>query len=283
MEPKDWEIHSALGIAHDFLGDPGKAQERYDTALSLSPQNPSVLNNVALSRALAGDLAGGIAILEQQATRATSSPQIRQNLALLYALKGDLKNVERLTRHDLPEELVQNNLAYLRNLDPKNIDLTDQITSIPLRSPPPPEARTVPDHPAAGANRAEPDKAPPAVKDTAEPAAIPAPSVKPEITEDTAKSDPIPSAEPIESEENFVIQIAAYRSAENAQEHWQRLKDAHADLLGELEEIVERTDRGSEGGVYYRLRAGPLASEKSAKDLCRELSARDIDCLVVRP
>ena len=121
-----------MGIAYDYVGRPVEAQASYDRALAQSPQNPAVLNNVALSRALAGDLEGGIAILEQQTKRPTAQAQVRQNLALLYALKGDLSKVERLASQDLPERIVKNNLAYFRDLDPNKIELTAATTRIPL-------------------------------------------------------------------------------------------------------------------------------------------------------
>ncbi|MCZ6654428.1 MAG: tetratricopeptide repeat protein, partial [Planctomycetota bacterium] len=88
--PGDWRALSALGIAHDVTGDPGRAQELYIAALVVSPNAVSVLNNLALSLTLSGNLAGGIDTLERATRLQDSGVQVRQNLALLYAMSGDL-------------------------------------------------------------------------------------------------------------------------------------------------------------------------------------------------
>ena len=116
--PNDWRAMSALGIAHDMLGNFAEAQAQYDSALSATPNNTSVLNNLALSLTLSGDLDGGIAILERAAKGPRSNAQLRQNLALLYAMKGDTGTAERLLRQDLPDEMVRHNLKYYEQLRP---------------------------------------------------------------------------------------------------------------------------------------------------------------------
>ena len=55
LQPGDWTICSALGVAYDQLGDQKSAQRAYEQALSIKPEEPSVLNNYALSRMLAKD------------------------------------------------------------------------------------------------------------------------------------------------------------------------------------------------------------------------------------
>ena len=40
---------------------------------------------------------------------------VRQNLALVVGLQGRLDEAERLARQDLPPEMVENNLAWLRS------------------------------------------------------------------------------------------------------------------------------------------------------------------------
>jgi hypothetical protein len=44
----------------------------------------------------------------------------------------------------------------------------------------------------------------------------------------------------------------------------------------------QRADLGSKG-VFFRLRAGPLASESAAKKICAELTKRKVGCLVIKP
>lgn len=116
LENADWTIHSAIGVAHDLAGQHDSAQKAYAQALAMSPDNPAVQNNLALSLALSGNIDAAIAKLEPQGF-AKTTPQMRQSLALLYALKGDLARTESLVRKDLPEKLANENIAYYRLLN----------------------------------------------------------------------------------------------------------------------------------------------------------------------
>ncbi len=115
-EPGDWRVHSAIGIARDFMNRFEQARLSYRTALKLSPGNPVVLNNLALSQALSRNIDLGIATLMELVSLPDASAQARQNLALLHAWKGDLVEAENLARRDLPNETVDNNLEYYRGL-----------------------------------------------------------------------------------------------------------------------------------------------------------------------
>ena len=55
LQPNDWTVYSALGVAYDQIGDQKNAQIAYEQALKLKPEEPSVLSNYALSRMLAKD------------------------------------------------------------------------------------------------------------------------------------------------------------------------------------------------------------------------------------
>jgi len=110
-EPENWQIHSALGIAHDLNEDYASARTAYEQARTLSEDNPAVLNNMALSAALSGDIDRAIALLEGAPRLARHSPQIRQNLAFFYGINGDMKSAGSLARMDLDEEQVQTNLS----------------------------------------------------------------------------------------------------------------------------------------------------------------------------
>jgi len=115
MDEQNWEIHAALGIAYDLTDAFAKARDSYSRALQLSKDNPVVLNNMAISAALAGDVERAIATLEN-APAARHSPQIRQNLALFYGIKGDVEKAEALAKMDLDDASVRNNLAVFSRL-----------------------------------------------------------------------------------------------------------------------------------------------------------------------
>lgn len=125
---RDWEIHAALGIAYDLTDKFDMARESYARALQLSEGNPVVLNNMAISAALAGDVERAIATLENAPKAARHSPQVRQNLALFYGIKGDMEKAEALAKMDLDAAAVRNNLAVFSRL---RADRTRPPASVP--------------------------------------------------------------------------------------------------------------------------------------------------------
>ncbi len=82
---RDWQTHSALGSALAAGGDQKGAQRHFADALKLMPDNPVVLNNLALSLALDGRRGEA----EQMLRRVAANPQkardarVAQNLALV--------------------------------------------------------------------------------------------------------------------------------------------------------------------------------------------------------
>ncbi len=116
LDLQDWKSRSALGVAHDRLGETDKAEESYRAALRISPENAVVLNNFALSRAMAKDLPGARELLQRAIASAGADARVRQNLALVYALSGNMAQAEALTLRDLPPDLARETLAYYREL-----------------------------------------------------------------------------------------------------------------------------------------------------------------------
>ncbi len=81
----------------------------------------------------------------------------------------------------------------------------------------------------------------------------------------------------------YKVQVAAVRSLARVQGEWERLRRKNSDLLGNLTLSVAKASLGPEKGVFYRLRAGPVADEAAARALCAKLAKRKVGCLVVRP
>ncbi len=77
--------------------------------------------------------------------------------------------------------------------------------------------------------------------------------------------------------------MAAERSLEGAEGEWERLRRKNSELLGNLTLSVAKAGLGPEKGVFYRLRAGPVADEAAARALCANLARHMMECLVVRP
>lgn len=114
----DWRVMSALGTAYDQQGLYQKAREQYSKALSADPQNLSVMNNLAMSYALDGNLKEAERELRaaDALPRSKSEPRIRQNLALVVGLQGRFDEATKLAQQDLPPEQVQENMAYLKKM-----------------------------------------------------------------------------------------------------------------------------------------------------------------------
>lgn len=123
-DPKapDWRVKSALGAALAASGDHKAAEREFEAALKLAPDHPSILNNMALSHALAGRHADAERMLRRAAAaRATGdqtgqSDRARQNLALLLGLNGNLDESRRLNEKALPKDVAAANLNYLERL-----------------------------------------------------------------------------------------------------------------------------------------------------------------------
>jgi Flp pilus assembly protein TadD len=115
-DAEDWRARSALGLDYDRLGDYDRADRSYQAALEISPDNAAVLNNFALSRAMAGDLDGARGMAQRAAAAVGADLRVKQNLALIYALSGNMAKAEELTRRDLPPAVARETIEYYREL-----------------------------------------------------------------------------------------------------------------------------------------------------------------------
>ena len=87
LQPTDWTIYSATGVALDQLGKQTEAQVAYEHALSLKPNEASVLNNYALSRMLAKDPDGAKSLIARaQAAGGAEDAKIARNIAMIKDL-----------------------------------------------------------------------------------------------------------------------------------------------------------------------------------------------------
>ncbi len=114
LKPRDWQAWSLLGVAYQQIKRPDDAQAAWATALKLSPDNASVLTNMAMAKVAAGDFAGAEPLLRTAAAQKGATLQIRQNLALVLGLQGKMAEAEKLLREDLPPAQADANLAWLQ-------------------------------------------------------------------------------------------------------------------------------------------------------------------------
>ena len=97
---------------------------------------------------------------------------------------------------------------------------------------------------------------------------------------DTGATNALLPAPAATSPAAFRVQLGAFLIAENAPAVWRRLRVAQPDLLGGLRHRVQQAGRGER--VFHLLQVGPLADTEAAKSLCAALTARGVDCLVVK-
>ncbi|MCM8738801.1 hypothetical protein M5E06_32420 [Azospirillum sp. A1-3] len=88
LAPSAADPEHALAIANDRLGRYAAAAVHYDKALKRSPGDAVLLNNYAMSNALAGHLAQAQALLNRAAALPGAPAQVRANLALLAQLEA---------------------------------------------------------------------------------------------------------------------------------------------------------------------------------------------------
>lgn len=79
----------------------------------------------------------------------------------------------------------------------------------------------------------------------------------------------------------YLVQLASMGSADMARQHWELLRAKNAELLGDMTLNVEEANLGDRG-TFYRIQIGPFPNEATAQDMCLQIKAQRMDCLVVR-
>jgi Flp pilus assembly protein TadD len=138
---------------------------------------------------------------------------------------------------------------------------------------------------------------PPVVANTAKPSTEASITPAPETAADKPSfSDPAPTparvssgpvvkaaaVAPMAPGKHAWLQIASFRSEQNAQSAWKTMTEGNQDLLQYVPLSVHRVDLGTDKGTFYVLRIGPLATTQQAGELCSALKDRKIDCMVTK-
>ncbi len=74
------------------------------------------------------------------------------------------------------------------------------------------------------------------------------------------------------------VHLGSYKSKVAADKGWAQLRRAHRSLLGTLQSSVSKVNLGPRKGIFYRLKAGPLASQGAATALCKQLKRKRQYC-----
>ncbi len=111
----DWRVISARGTVLAKEGKFAQAIEFYERALTLSQDQTSVMNNLAMAYAGNGDAAKAEAMLRQAEAKG-GSPKTRQNLALVLGLQGKFDEAKTVSSADLGDAGAKSNSDYLRKM-----------------------------------------------------------------------------------------------------------------------------------------------------------------------
>lgn len=114
LAPKDWRPASLLAVALAQAQRPAEALEAHRKAMALAPDNAVVLSNAAMFLAAQGDKAQAETLLRKAVALPSATLQVRQNLALVLGLEGKLTEAEKIERQDLPPQMAEANLDYLK-------------------------------------------------------------------------------------------------------------------------------------------------------------------------
>jgi Flp pilus assembly protein TadD len=234
----DLQAHNGLGVALDLAGQHQAAQDAYRAGLKIAPDSVLLRNNLGLSLALSGQYAESIDLLRAIVDEPGAKARNRQNLALAYGLAGDLTAAERISRLDLDEESVQNNLSYFAAL-----------------------AAVEDDHKRAavlGVHSPELTDSPADVDASRRIAAI-------ALEGEGVELGLAPTG-------RWFVDLGDYDSAQGASSAWRQLRAEHKDLLGNLRRLA-----GVENGRQPLL-VGPLADAGQAQSLCGDLERRGQRC-----
>ena len=75
------------------------------------------------------------------------------------------------------------------------------------------------------------------------------------------------------------VHLASYRSRKGADRGWGQLRRAHREILDNLESEITKVNLGPRKGIFYRLKAGPVADKAAAAEVCRKLKSRRQYCV----
>lgn len=119
-DPTRWKSLNAAGLI--FASDKKftEASQYFNAAAKYSNDNPAVLNNQGLAKALTGNFKDGIKILEDALIKTDDSSNqkrsIALNLALIYGISGNMDLAEKTARPYLTEPQLYNNMGVYAEL-----------------------------------------------------------------------------------------------------------------------------------------------------------------------
>jgi Flp pilus assembly protein TadD len=112
----DWRVMSIIGVVMDQMDRHTDAQAYFHKAMDLSPDNPKIISNLALSFLLADDPAKAEELLRAAVRLPGADARVTQNLILALGVQGKFEEVARVAGVETPTALVASNQEYFRAL-----------------------------------------------------------------------------------------------------------------------------------------------------------------------
>ncbi len=112
----DWHVISARGTVLAKQGKYSDAVPYYERALTLSQNNPTVMNNLAMAYAMMGDPKKAEEILRQAVTADGATPKVRENLAIVLGLQGRYDESKAVAAGVLNSDAASANTTYLKQM-----------------------------------------------------------------------------------------------------------------------------------------------------------------------
>jgi Flp pilus assembly protein TadD len=118
----DWRVISARGTALAKQGNYQDAIPFYQKAMTLAPDKPSIMNNLAMAFTMNGEPAKAEDLLRKAKSSGNANAKVDQNLALVLGLQGKYDEATKVASAQLPADKAAANTALVRQmvkLEPK--------------------------------------------------------------------------------------------------------------------------------------------------------------------
>lgn len=136
----DWRVISARGTVLAKQGSYRDAVPLYERALALAPDQPSILNNLALAHAMEGHADQAEPLLKRAAAANGKDARVNQNLALVLSLQGKYDEARVVAARDIPAANAAENVDYVRRivmLEPRPMAPSEPAPPSVAKAPPP--------------------------------------------------------------------------------------------------------------------------------------------------
>lgn len=142
----DWRVVSARGTVLAKQGSYSDAIPYYERALQLAPEQPSVLNNLAMALTANGQADQAESLLKRAMAKGGTDPKLRRNLALVLGLQGKQDEARQLAALDQSAAATNGDLDALRKnvAQPKAVVAAGPIMPTPSSSRPAAAAQPAP-------------------------------------------------------------------------------------------------------------------------------------------